>query len=408
MFFDILKFSLKNAFRKKGVSFLAILGVAVGIALMVFILSSSAGINEIFQESFTKTAAEISVSGGGAAPMGFGIGNNEESLLPESYIKKIEKIDHVKAVSPRIIAVLPEISVKIVDPFSLLVGVDAERDKASEGPTTFIVEGRSFSRKNEIIIGKSFLQSASMAGTKEEDLQIGKEVIVTIPPKKFGEKPKKIKLKIVGKFETGNFLEDFYIFTSKETAREIAGISKGKVSSIIVKVDSIDNVEKVEKEIKTSFKNADPPIQTLLNKDIFSNLQGTLNTFSQFRLGISVVAGIAGGMCILIVMLISVIERKKEFGILKAIGWSNFNIISSIIVESLVLSLIGVSLGLLLGRLGIYFAGHYLEIFKDILIINWQTLAVILGFGALLGIIGGIYPALKASRVAPMETLRGN
>lgn len=405
MFF-LLKFSAKNAFRKKGVSALAILGVAVGISLMVFILSSSAGVNSMFQDSFTKAAAEISVSGSAAAPMGFGVGNGDNSLISEKYVKEIEKIENVEVVSSRVMAILPKISVEITDPFSILVGIDPEKDKKSEGPTTAIFEGRSFSKKNEIIVGKGFLQSASMGDGNKKDLEIGDTITVTIPPKKLGQKPKKVNLKIVGKFETGNFLEDFYIFSDETTARNIADVPKNKVSSIIVRADSIDDVEGVEKEIKAKLGKVDPPIQTFLNKDVFSNLQGTLNTFSQFRLAISVVAGIAGGMCILIVMLISVIERKKEFGILKAIGWSNRNITTSIMIESLILSLIGVFAGLLLGYLGITLSGYYLEIFQDILIIDIKTISIVLGFGVLTGVIGGVYPAWKASRVAPMEILR--
>lgn len=406
MFFDVIIFSLKNAFRKKGVAFLAILGVSIGVALMVFILSSSAGVNKIFQESFTKSSSEIFVSRSNTTPFGVG-GGGEDTFLPKSYIDKIEKIENVKAVIPRITIFFTKTEPKTPGSFLTVVGVDSGRDKKGDGPTNYIKEGKVFEEKNEVIVGKTFLDSFSMTNEGKE-LKIGDKIKVIVPPQKIGQVPKEISFKIVGKFETGNFLEDFYIFTSEETVRNINGISKDKVNNIIVKVDSIDNVEKVERKIKEIFKNESPQVQTFLNKDIFSNLKKNLNTFYQFRLAISIVAGIAGGMCILIVMLISVIERRKEFGVLKAIGWSNFNIIISVIIESLFLSLIGVFCGFLLGRVAIFVSGFYFSIFKEILIIDSRTLLIIFGFGLVLGILGGIYPAIKASRVSPMETLRGN
>ena len=111
-------------------------------------------------------------------------------------------------------------------------------------------------------------------------------------------------------------------------------------------------------------------------------------------------------MCILIVMLISVIERKKEFGILKAVGWSNINIILSILIESLILSIIGVIFGLLIGQFGIFISGYYLEFLREYLLLSWQVIVFVLSFGVIVGIVGGVYPSWRASRVAPMETLR--
>jgi putative ABC transport system permease protein len=402
---SLIVYSLKNTVRKKGVSLLAILGVAVGVALMVFILSSSAGVNKMFSESFTRAAGEIIVSSENA-PMGLGIVSGSVSLLPKDYVQRIEKIEHIESVSPRVMTVISSESLKSAEPFFVLVGVDPQRDKKSKGPTTAIIEGRSFIKENEVIIGKTRVDSVEMAGKRK--INIRDKIDVVIPPKRKGDLPKKIQLTIVGKFETGNFLEDYYIFASEDTVRKISGIESSKINNIVVKVDSIDNVEMVDKAIKKEFKDADPPVQTLLNKNIFSNLQGTLKTFTNFRIAISIVAGIAGGMCILIVMLISVIERKKEFGILKAVGWSNANITLSILIESLFLSLTGVTVGLVMGWLGIFLAGKYISVLKDFLFLNWQVISLILGFGILLGVIGGIYPAWKASKVVPMETLRGD
>ena len=337
--------------------------------------------------------------------MGFGITGGESSLIPKSYAERIEKIENVKSASPRIMGIFSSESLKTADPISLIVGIDPKKEKESNSPVLSITEGNCFSKENEVIIGELFVQSAKMVGEKE--VKIGDTIEVMIPPEKPKEPPKKESLIIVGKFETGNMMEDSYIFSSEETVRKISKISEDKVNSIIVEVDSIDNVEAVDEKIKKEFEGAEIPIQTMLNKDIFASLESTLDDFAKFKMVISVFAGIAGGMCILIVMLISVIERKKEFGILKAVGWSGKNITLSILIESLILSLIGVLLGIFLGWLAITMSGYYMEIFKEFLFLNWKVATMVLVFGTFLGVIGGIYPAWKASRVAPIEILRG-
>ena len=402
--FSLFSFSIKNAFRKKGIALLAMFGVAVGISLMVFILASSEGMNKVFSESFSKAAAQITVSSS-TAPMGFGITGGNSSLIPKNYAERIEKIENVKSVSPRVMGIFSSESLKTADPISLIVGIDPKKEKEESNPVFSITEGRSFSKENEIIVGKMFIQSANMVGEKE--VKIGDMIEIIIPPESPKEPPKTENFEIVGKFETGNMMEDSYIFSSEKTVRKISKIPEDKVNSIIVEVDSIDNVEEVDEKIQKEFEGAGIPIQTMLNKDIFSSLESTLDDFAKFKMLISVFAGIAGGMCILIVMLISVIERKKEFGILKAVGWSGKNITLSILIESLILSLIGVILGILLGWLAIIMSGYYMEIFKDFLFLNWKVATMVLVFGTFLGVIGGIYPAWKASRVAPIEILRG-
>jgi putative ABC transport system permease protein len=103
-------------------------------------------------------------------------------------------------------------------------------------------------------------------------------------------------------------------------------------------------------------------------------------------------------------MLISVIERTKEFGILKAAGWSNSNIVGSVIVQSLSVALLGAAAGLLLG----YAAGKGIDEYLNfnIATITWSLVLTIAGFGLAMGVFGGLYPALRAARVSPIESMR--
>jgi putative ABC transport system permease protein len=103
-------------------------------------------------------------------------------------------------------------------------------------------------------------------------------------------------------------------------------------------------------------------------------------------------------------MLLSVVTRMREFGILKALGWTPANIIFMVLVESLSLSLFGAALGVALGYAGI--AAARVLIAADIAVLSWQVTVSVVLAGILVGVAGGIYPAWCANSAAPANILR--
>ncbi|MDP1710651.1 MAG: FtsX-like permease family protein, partial [candidate division WWE3 bacterium] len=108
----------------------------------------------------------------------------------------------------------------------------------------------------------------------------------------------------------------------------------------------------------------------------------------------------------MVVMLLTVFERRREFGIIKAAGWSNWNIISSVVVTSLTISIIGAFFGLGLG-IGVSLAlEKFLAGGREIVAFTPATFLWAAGVGIVTGLLGGILPAIQAARVSPIETLR--
>ena len=103
-------------------------------------------------------------------------------------------------------------------------------------------------------------------------------------------------------------------------------------------------------------------------------------------------------------MLLSVIERTKEFGIVKASGWSNRNIITSVVVQSITISILGAAIGLAIGYLGGQGIDAYIAM--DVAAVTWRLILFIAVFGIIAGVVGGLYPALRAARVSPIESMR--
>ena len=118
---------------------------------------------------------------------------------------------------------------------------------------------------------------------------------------------------------------------------------------------------------------------------------------------ISIVSLIVGGIGIMNIMLVAVTERTREIGIRKAIGAKKGSILTQFLVEALMLSLIGGAIGLGISAIGCAIIGHFMGV--AILMPFW-VIAMSLGFCTAIGLIFGMFPAIKASNMQPIDALR--
>jgi len=125
----------------------------------------------------------------------------------------------------------------------------------------------------------------------------------------------------------------------------------------------------------------------------------------QFLLAGSMVAAIAGGMSIFIIMMMSVTERFREFGILKASGWSTRDLVLAVVIESLTLSIFGADAGFAFGALAVALLRDLVG--TDVVVITPLLIGQVATFTVLVGIVGGFFPALRAARISPVDLLRG-
>jgi len=395
----MIKFSVSNAFRRRGIAIIAICGTALGIALMTVLLSISDGMDARMNDVFNDLAGGIDVyPAGQMIPSAIG--------FPISYAEQIEGIEHVETVQPAVLSFISSDYADFGDREGVTMrGVDVEQDTALGGATAHIIEGATISGDNEIILGNG-LTSRGMGmgrggghGGIGNQFEIGDTITIPVPG---GED---VTLTVVGIFETGNMVTDGYIYSNMETSRSLVPIiAADEVNYIHVEADSTDNVEAVAADIEAMFADSEVPVTTAVAKEIVDTISSAMNTFTIFLWVISLVAAIAGGISIFIVMFISVMERRKEFGIFKASGWSNRNIISSVMVQSITVSLLGAASGLLIGWL----AGLGIDAImpQSIAVITWSLIVIIAIFGIIMGVAGGLYPALRAAQVSPMESMR--
>ena len=177
---------------------------------------------------------------------------------------------------------------------------------------------------------------------------------------------------------------------------------------VIVQVRNIEDVEAVKAAIENRFNRREEVMTVMAMNMVLEGANEFFGYISKFLMGIGAISLVVAGVSILNVMLMSTMERTKEIGIMKAIGASRKEIMTMFLLETVILGVFGSLIGGVLS-----FAGGFIInsiILKDIsyLFAPSSLLYIILGmgFGVATGLLGGLYPAWKASRLKPLDALR--
>ena len=191
-------------------------------------------------------------------------------------------------------------------------------------------------------------------------------------------------------------------------ARNMAGTRMREMVELhqmIVEVDTIEHVESVAKGIETMLKrfNKKEDYRVSVPLALLKQAEATKRTFNIVLGSIACISLLVGGIGIMNIMLASVTERTKEIGIRRAIGAKRRQIISQFLIETVVLStvggLIGIGLGLLIPWLITIFAGMPT-------VVTAKSVVLSVGISIAVGIVFGLYPAVRAANVDPIVALR--
>ncbi len=168
------------------------------------------------------------------------------------------------------------------------------------------------------------------------------------------------------------------------------------VSAVLLTASSVGEVETVADTVNTRF----PKLETMSQKEMASNMDDMLAGMRTFFWGINAVAILVAVVVVLVVMFMAVSERTREIGTLRAIGARKRTVLGLIVQESFVLSLLGGVLGVPLGYL------MNVVMYKGVIAIEAAEIPQGIVVAIIAGIIGGIYPAWRATRVNPIQALR--
>jgi ABC-type antimicrobial peptide transport system permease subunit len=211
--------------------------------------------------------------------------------------------------------------------------------------------------------------------------------------------------RIVGIYETGQPFEDGAAVVLLEDAQAINGKPR-QVNAYLLKVREGTDVARLRARIERRFARSGDPLTATTSAE-FEDEQDTLQYVNVFTWAVSLVAILIGGVGVMNTVLMSVFERTREFGVLRAVGWRPGQVLAMVLGESLGLSLLG---GLLGTALGMAFVRAVQNVPTVSAIVTGtftsarfvQGISVALG----LGLMGGALPAWRASRMLPVEAMR--
>ncbi len=403
MFKDYFSFALGTISHRKTRSWLTMIGIFIGIAAVVALISLGQGFKQAINREFEKLGTDklfiLPKSGFGSA----GISNAAIELTKED-VKVVKKVSGVENANGVVFA-NSKVEFGNNVGFFLMHSFPKGREKELEAEVhgLKIREGRDLrdNDKFSVLIGIDFIEKELLGKNLKlrDKLKINNKEFV-----------------IIGILEKmGDPVSDKTIFMPEETLRELFS-EPDKVNSINVKVANVENIHTIVEKIKSDlrrFRNVkkdeeDFDIQTPEN--LLGSFSDIINIVQSVLIGIAAISLLVGGVGIANTMYTAVVERTKEIGIMKSVGAQNKDILQIFIIESGLLGAIG-------GLIGIV-AGFALSKSVEIVAKNFLGTNLIeayfsyyLFFGALLfsfviGAVFGVLPAKQAASLHPVDALR--
>jgi len=397
MTLEIIKMSFESLLAKKSRTFLSMLGVIIGVSTVIAVFAIGQGAQNTVNEQFQGLSANSILIMGN---MGRGnIGSSKFALSDAKVI--LEEADHISQATG-------------------IIQGEATVVYASESDSLSVmgVEGAYFDISSLEIFQGRLINNEDVSGN-ERVVVLGSGVVETL----FGEETdvigKEIKvaskqMEVVGVLkETGRQLGmssvDETIYAPQTTAEK--SIIGGRAMKMInTTVDNVDNVELATEEITSilreqhKLKNSQEDDFRIMDAgSMVGAAQESAQLMSILLTLIAAITLLVSGIGIMNVMFVTVAERTKEIGIAKAIGGKRADILQQFLFESVILSMIGGIIGIIIGQIAIPIISNL-----NLMALASSITGPVIGFSfsVVVGVIFGFYPAFKASRLDPVDALR--
>lgn len=400
--YNLAKTSLK---QNKARSFLTCLGIAIGVASIILILSLTGSINRLISTQVKALGDDIIIIRPSADKDA--IDNIIEELTTSNQYTKsnltlkdvdaIKTIKNVTAVSPIAISEHTLYGERTINS-GTVVGTNSDLQKVlnltlKDG--TFIKDFGTSALTNTAVIGHDL--SLQLFGTAES---IGQTF--TLQGQRFIITGLLAQSEDPINFNNVNF--DNVVLVQADSLAKID--QNVQVQQINIHVDNVSSVPATASEIEQTLiknKNGDHN-WSISYGDQISHPAGTLfNIISGMLTLVAGISLIVGGIGVMNIMLVSVGERTHEIGVRKAIGATNMNIFLQFLFESLILSLLGGIIGFMLGYV-LAFLVSTITPFAPY--ISWQIVLAMVYISLVVGTIFGLFPAIKAARKNPIDSLK--
>jgi len=207
------------------------------------------------------------------------------------------------------------------------------------------------------------------------------------------------KYEVVGILEELGVPDDDTIMADLEITQEITGV-KDEVSVAMVKPVNPEEASILAREIERNFEG----VQAATDEEVMAEITELTSQLSVMTFGLGSIAALIAGLGIMNVMFMSVRERRKEIGVMKALGATTIQILGQVVLEALIMTLIGAVIGLVLSTLTV--GGLNISLGMTLAKITPGLVVTILIYAVFLAFLSGFLPARQAAKLQPAVVLR--
>jgi putative ABC transport system permease protein len=394
---EYVEYSLTNMTQRKARTLLTLLGIVIGVAVIVAMVSIGDGMQASIQKQLDKMGGDkISIfpPGGFSPQLG---APREFSPFRERELLEIQRVTGVKSAVPHF---WKGVTLEYRnEKKEVMVMADSDDGIELWRKTGFYeLEKGRFYRSSET--GVAMLGYKAATSLFDREIGIGSEV--TINSERF---------RVIGILkETGDKVGDEGVYVPIVVARNLFN-TPNEITAIFVVAENEKIVDSVATRIEDLLEKlrGGKDFEILTTKELAEQIS-KITTIITFVLGgIASVSIIVGGVIVMNTMLMSVLERTREIGIMKAAGANNQVVLTIFLVESALVGFLGGVAGIALGTViskvielvgRAYLGASFMTLITKELVIG------ALVFSVLIGSVSGIYPAWRASKLEPVEALR--
>lgn len=361
----------KNVLRQKTRTALTLLGISIGIATILTLGAVADGLSESFGGVVNSGEADFVIGQAGSSDLSF-------SRISSDLIVELEQepgIDRVEGVSMGVTQYGS-------NPFFIVLGLS---ESGMELGGFNLVRGNGlYPAAGEIALGK-------VAATVT-DKDIGDTISF------FGS-----DYRVVGIYETGEQMQDGgAVLPIAEVQRQTQ--SEGNLTLAFVKIADGADVDEITSRIDNGYGGQ---LVTIKNADELSRIDQGSEIIDAATWMISALAVIIGGIGVMNTMIISVFDRVREIGVLKAVGWRRRTVMAMVLGEAVIIGLAAVGVGSLLA-MAVLVPLSQTDVAQAFLkpAYTWELWGRATLVAVLVSVLGGLYPAWRAANMSPVEALR--
>lgn len=395
---DIVVISANSLSERKFRFALNLIGILIGVAAVTGLISLTQGMNaEISGELGALGGNTITVLPGSFGPNGpHGPGPNNDVPVTLNWrdLELLEKLPDIDLVAPTVAGGAATYNIKGETYTVSVSGVTDTYFQINEG--TNIEEGRPLIRNDNAVAVIGY--SITVPNPDEDPiLEVGDRIKLT---SEVGRQEKVLTVRVIGILEeTGSaFGSDSDFFIPLKTCEQFYELD-GTYDSIQVYVESSDLVDGVAYNIEDEIEGV-TALTAASALELISSITGTIEAVLG---GVAAISLLVAGVGIINTMTVSVMERTKEIGTMKALGAKSTDVLSLFMIEAALTGFIGGIIGAGFGFVLGSFIGNWVGVSSAPTL---MLAVLVIGFAVLTSVVSGLYPAWRASQLHPVKALR--